>query len=64
MARSAYLNAVRPLVKPTAEAFFAGKIDFSQLSVFERMLCKLTKSPAGDLRDWPTIRSWSQSIFA
>ena len=47
-----------------AEVFFAGKIDFNHLSVFERMLCKLIKSPAGDLRDWPAIRSWSQTIFA
>ncbi len=64
LAREAYLNAVRPQVKHAAEVFFAGKIDFSHLSVYERMLCKLIKSPAGDLRDWPTIRSWSQTIFA
>ena len=63
-ARTAYINAVRPQVKPGAEGFFAGRIDFSHMSVFDRMLCKLIKSPGGDLRDWPTIRSWSQSIFA
>jgi menaquinone-dependent protoporphyrinogen oxidase len=63
VARTAYLNPVRPLLKPSVEAFFAGKIDYSQLTVFERMLCKLIKSPAGDFRDWTAIRSWSQTIF-
>jgi menaquinone-dependent protoporphyrinogen oxidase len=64
LARTAYLNPIRPLLKPSVEAFFAGKIDFSQLSVFERMLCKLIKTPAGDFRDWAAIRSWSQTVFA
>ena len=63
MSRKAYLNPVRPLVKPGAEAFFAGKIDYSQLTVFERMLCKLIKSPAGDLRDWNCISCWAQTVF-
>ncbi|MDR3577916.1 MAG: flavodoxin domain-containing protein [Anaerolineaceae bacterium] len=63
-ARSAYLNTVRSIVKPAAEAFFAGKIDFGRMTVFDRMLCKLIKSPVGDLRDWPAIRTWSQAVFA
>lgn len=62
-ARSAYLDSVHTLVKSDVEAFFTGEIDFNKLSLFERTMARLTKSPVGDLRDWQAIRDWAQTIL-
>ena len=60
--RSVYTKSVREILTPKAEAFFAGKIDQSQLSFFERLLFKMIKSPEGDFRDWDVIRSWASEV--
>lgn len=60
--RSTYTQAVRGLVTPRAEAFFAGKVDPATLSFFERMAVKLVKSPIGDKRDWNAIRRWADGL--
>ncbi len=62
-ARLAYLDPVRKLVMPQAEAFFSGVGDSSKVSFFERLIAKAVKSPEGDFRDWPKIRSWAQNIL-
>lgn len=62
--RLAYLKDVRPLVKPAAEVFFAGKIDLAQLSFFERTISKMVGSAEGDFRDWDKIRGWAQTVLA
>jgi menaquinone-dependent protoporphyrinogen oxidase len=61
--RLAYLDPVRAIVKPGAEAFFAGRIDLKKLTFVERMLAKAIKSPDSDQRDWQAIRAWSQTLF-
>jgi menaquinone-dependent protoporphyrinogen oxidase len=62
--RKAYLNAVRPLLKPVPEVFFAGKIDQAGLSFIERLTVRIVKSPVGDFRDWDEIRRWAQAFVA
>lgn len=60
--RLAYTKSIKEILTPKAEAFFAGKIDQSQLSFFERLLFKTIKSPEGDFRDWDVIRSWAAEV--
>lgn len=54
-----YLDPVRQLVNPVIEGYFAGKMDFSRLSLPVRMLVKAMKAPQGDFRDWDKIRQWA-----
>ncbi len=60
--RLAYTKPIKEVLSPWAEAFFAGKIDQSLLSFFERLLFKLIKSPEGDFRNWDIIRSWAVEV--
>ena len=61
-ARAGYTKAVRAVVNPRDEVFFAGKVDPVTLSLFERMAVKLVKSPVGDKRDWDRIRRWADGL--
>ncbi len=63
-ARLAYLNTVRPLLKPVDEVFFAGEIDPAKLSFVDRLMGKMVKAPLGDLRDWDKIRSWANTTLS
>lgn len=60
--RLAYTKSIKEILSPKAEAFFAGKIDQSQLSFFERLLFKMIKSPEGDFRNWEAIRNWAAKV--
>jgi menaquinone-dependent protoporphyrinogen oxidase len=62
--RLAYLDAVRPLLKPLDEAFFAGKgLDPKQQSWLEGWLYRTFKiGPEGDCRDWAKIRGWADGL--
>ena len=60
--RAGYTKAVRAVVTPRDEVFFAGKVDLARLSFFERMAVKLVKSPVGDKRDWDRIRQWADGL--
>ena len=60
--RAGYTAAVRAMVTPRAEVFFAGKVDLATLNFFERMAVKLVKSPVGDKRDWDLIRRWADGL--
>lgn len=62
--RATYSQAVRALVTPRDEVFFAGKVDPATLSFFERLMVKMVKSPVGDKRDWSRIRSWADGVGA
>jgi menaquinone-dependent protoporphyrinogen oxidase len=61
-ARQAYLEPLRKLFTPKAEALFMGVGDPSKLSFVERMIGKAVKSPIGDFRDWAKIRAWAQTL--
>ena len=60
--RTGYTKAVRAVVTPRDEVFFAGRVDLARLSFFERMAVKLVKSPVGDKRDWDRIRQWADGL--
>jgi len=59
---SDYLSPVREIIQPINEGLFAGRIDMRNLSLLDRSMVKLMKSPVGDFRKWPVIESWAQSI--
>ena len=58
-----YLGAVRALVEPVSEGLFAGKIDYSKLSFFDRTIAKMVGSAEGDWRDWDAIRAWADGLL-
>jgi menaquinone-dependent protoporphyrinogen oxidase len=64
--RLAYLNAVRSLVQPVDEAFFAGLgMSPEDTSGLVRWFYRTFKiGPEGDCRDWNKIRAWGQKVFA
>lgn len=63
-ARAQYVAPVRQLVTPSAEAFFAGKIELARMSSFDRLISNAMKAKDKDLRDWAKIRAWAQSLPA
>src|SRR5690349_18635143 len=68
IARQAYTIPVRQLITPIDEDFFAGKIEYSNLSFLDRMIAKTAENEIGsltsDFRDWEKIRAWAQAIPA
>lgn len=63
-ARLAYIEPVRALVQPQAEAFFAGKIDLARLSFGARMIARMMKARNEDHRDWPAIHAWAKTVLS
>jgi len=63
-ARTAYLNAVRPLLPGAEEAYFEGLMDFSRLSFLDRLVSKMVKAVEADRRDWAAIRGWTPAALA
>jgi menaquinone-dependent protoporphyrinogen oxidase len=59
---SGYLEPIRALVKPASEGLFAGVMDGSRLPLFERLIMKAMKTPAGDYRNWEQINAWTASL--
>jgi menaquinone-dependent protoporphyrinogen oxidase len=53
------LKAV-PEIKPVAIGLFAGALDYSKLSWFNKEILKSKGTPEGDFRDWEGIRAWAQ----
>jgi len=66
-ARQAYINPVRQLITPEAEAFFAGNLDLAKLSFVDRVITKLvaaeTGPKVGDFREWEKIRDWAHKVL-
>ena len=58
--RETYIKPLRKLFMPGEAAFFAGRMDFSKLSFFERMISNAMKAKEEDRRDWNKIRSWAE----
>lgn len=54
-----YLANQRELVEPIMEGRFAGKMDYSKLSLFNRMMAKMVGTKEGDYRDWKAIKEWT-----
>jgi menaquinone-dependent protoporphyrinogen oxidase len=64
--RQAYLNAVRPLVKPLDEAFFAGLGPETAPTGIAGWLYRAFggSGATGDCRDWAKIRGWAEGLPA
>ncbi len=60
--RATYTAKVRKVLTPASEAFFAGQIDPARLSLVDRLLVQMVGAPKGDLRDWPKIATWAESL--
>jgi menaquinone-dependent protoporphyrinogen oxidase len=59
--RLAYLDAVRPLLQPVAEGFFAGKFDRRGAALLlPGWLARFV--PPIDLRNWKMMRTWAENI--
>lgn len=56
----AILAKERELCPPVSEGRFMGRLDYSRLNVFQRMICKMMKAPEGDFRDWKAISEWTR----
>ena len=65
-AQRAYTRPIRKMLHPVDEAFFAGNLDISQLSLPDRVLTKIMVDDqdlkVGDLRDWEKIRAWAKEV--
>ncbi len=62
--RLTYLDNVRALVRPDAEAFFAGVgMNADEVSAVVRWAYRTFKiGGEGDCRDWTKIRGWAQTV--
>jgi len=60
---STYLTNQRELVEPIMEGRFAGKMDYSKLSFFNRMMAKMVGTKEGDYRDWKAIKEWTLDFY-
>jgi menaquinone-dependent protoporphyrinogen oxidase len=59
--RLAYLDEIRPLLKPVAEGFFAGRFNRQgAYLLIPRWLARLV--PTFEKRDWPAIRRWAGTL--
>jgi len=53
-----------PDIKPISVAFLAGKLDYSKLGFFSKLLLKLfIRAKEGDYRNWDAIREWAASLI-
>ncbi|MDO9085062.1 MAG: flavodoxin domain-containing protein [Anaerolineaceae bacterium] len=61
-ARSAYMDKVRALMPGSEEVYFLGTMDFTKLSILDRLISKMVKAEESDQRDWDRIKLWSESL--
>jgi menaquinone-dependent protoporphyrinogen oxidase len=63
-------NAMRKLQKtleplaPVTTTIFAGRLDLTKLSWFQKWITERVKSPVGDFRDWTAIAAWARDLPA
>ena len=60
--RAKHTAEARQMVIPVDEASFAGKIDTTRLSFFDRIAVRLVTSPVGDRRDRARIGAWAAAL--
>ena len=51
-----------PQVKPVDIGLFAGAVDYKKLSLAYSLILKVKGAPAGDFRNWETIRTWAACV--
>jgi menaquinone-dependent protoporphyrinogen IX oxidase len=61
-----YLNSMitaAPEIKPVSVAFFNGKLDYSKLSVWQKLFVRIfVRAEPGDFRNWDFIKTWSTEL--
>lgn len=62
--RAAYVAPVLGIIQPIEQGFFAGRMDFSKLSFFEKTISKAMKAKEEDRRDWGKINAWAAGLAA
>ena len=58
------LQPVADRIHPRDIAVFGGALDAQKISLFEKLILKIVKAPAGDYRDWNAITAWARGIAA
>ncbi|MCX6030971.1 MAG: hypothetical protein NT169_16950 [Chloroflexi bacterium] len=65
---TSYLRPVltrAPQVKPMSIGFFAGKLDYMKLNLFQKLFVMfVVAAQAGDRRNWDAIRGWAADLRA
>ena len=61
-ARTAYMDKVRTLMPGSEEVYFLGSMDFTKLSILDRLISKMVKAEESDQRDWDHIKLWSETV--
>jgi len=61
--RQTYTAPARQIVTLQVEAFFAGKLEYAKLSIFEKLISNAMKAQEQDLRDWNKIRMWAEGVY-
>jgi menaquinone-dependent protoporphyrinogen IX oxidase len=52
-----------PQVKPVSAGFFAGKLDYGRLNLFQKLFVRIIiRGEEGDFRDWNAIRAWAGEV--
>ncbi len=60
-----YLEPIHQIYKPLESGMFAGKMDTSKLSFFDRMIINMMakgEDPNKDYRDWNVINAWAEKL--
>lgn len=58
----AFLDPVRILLELVSIGLFAGKIDYSTMSGFDRSIAEAVSSAEGDWRNWKAIDEWAHHL--
>jgi menaquinone-dependent protoporphyrinogen oxidase len=61
-AREAYLTSVRALLPNAENVYFEGAMDFSRLSLLDRLISRMVKAVEADHRDWGAIKRWAEAV--
>ncbi len=58
-----YLEKERSMVNPICEGRFLGRIDFSKLNFFQKLISKMVGAKEEDKRDWKAIKNWTEDYL-
>jgi menaquinone-dependent protoporphyrinogen oxidase len=61
---AAFLAPLREMVPPVNEGLFAGRIEYSRVSLLEQLIVRVLGSEEGDWRDWDAIQTWAEGLPA
>jgi menaquinone-dependent protoporphyrinogen oxidase len=59
-----FLTPLREMVQPVDEGLFAGRIDYSRVSLLEQLIVRVLGGKEGDWRDWDAIQAWATGLSA